>query len=97
MGEKIHIVEFYGATCPFCKMMEPKLERLEAEGDVAIERLEVWSNEENKGKMEALKHHYDKECGGNMVVPSFYDERTDRLICNPGSYEKLKEWVFQGK
>ena len=91
---KKHIIEFYGATCPFCIRMAPHVDRLETEEAVVVDRLEVWNNAENKSKMEALTELYEKECNGNMVVPSFYDAETNRLICNPGSYEALKKWVF---
>ncbi len=71
----------------------PVVEQLEQADGVTIERLEVWHNEANKARMEALRSLYERECGGNMVVPSFYDEDSNRLLCNPGSYKVLKEWV----
>ena len=83
---------FYGDTCPFCRLIMPALARFERETGVVIERLEVWSNPVNAEKMEALRHLYDEHCGGNMVIPSFYDANTGRLLCNPGSYEELKAW-----
>ncbi len=92
--QKKQIVEFFGGTCPFCRAIAPAVDRLEKEDGVAVERLEVWNSEENKGRMDALEHLYTKECGGNMIVPSFYDPASDRLICNPGSYERLREWVI---
>ena len=94
--ETKHIVEFYGETCPYCRSFAPAVDRLEREDGVAVERLEVWNNEEHKARMDALRPLYEKECGGNMVVPSFYDPGADRLLCNPGSYERLREWVMAG-
>lgn len=88
-----HIIMFCGATCPYCHAIVPALDRLEKEDGVVIERLEVWNHPENRKRMDALKHLYEKECGGNMIVPSFYDPATERLLCNPGSYEKLKAWI----
>jgi thiol-disulfide isomerase/thioredoxin len=88
-----HIIEFYGDTCPFCHGIAPIVDKLEKEGIAVFDRLEVWNNTENKARMESLKHHYDANCNGNMIVPSFYDASTDRLICNPGTYERLKEWI----
>ena len=93
---------FYGNGCPFCVAIEPIVEKLEKEGGVRFERLEVWRggrtereyNKENQTRMEALKRHYDENCGGNMIVPSFYDAEKNLLICNPGSYENLKNWIF---
>ena len=75
--------------------IETVVERLEQEDGVEIEALEVWHNEENKRVMNSLSRLYDKECNGNFVVPSFYDKETDRLICNPGTYENLKTWIFE--
>jgi thiol-disulfide isomerase/thioredoxin len=90
-GKKM--IVFYGQTCPHCRAIMPILDRLENEDGVLLERLEVWNNPENQERMEALTHLYEKESGGNMIVPSFYDPVTDRLLCNPGSYEKLKQWM----
>jgi len=89
------IIEFYGAECPYCVEIESALERLEQEDNVEITGLEVWHNEENKRRMARLRRLYDQECRGNFIVPSFYDEETDRLICNPGTYENLKAWLFE--
>ena len=96
------IIYFYGNGCPFCATIESAVGKLEEEDDVQFERLEVWRggrtereyNKENQNRMETLKHHYEQNCGGNMIVPSFYDTEGDRLICNPGSYENLKSWIF---
>ena len=95
MDEK-NVVMFYGETCPYCQAIIPVVERLEREDGIAVERLEVWHNPENEKRMEALRYLYDEVCEGNMVVPSFHDPRTNRLLCNPGSYERLKEWLEQG-
>lgn len=97
-----NITFFYGNGCPFCAAIMPAVERLEKEDNVRFERLEVWRggrmdreyNKENQDKMESLKRHYETNCGGNMIVPSFYDAEKDRLICNPGTYENLKSWIF---
>ena len=88
------IIEFYGAECPYCMALEEAVEKLEDEDGIEVEGLEVWHSEENKKRMASLKHLYDQNCNGNFVVPSFYDEEKDRLICNPGDYEDLKNWVF---
>ena len=102
--EKKKITCFYGNGCPFCEAITPAVEKL-ASGGIEFERLEVWKgnkqekiyNEANQARMDALKRHYDADCSGYMIVPSFYDAEQDRLICNPGSYENLKEWVFVGR
>ena len=88
------IIEFYGQECPYCMAIDPAVEKLETEDGVEFESLEVWHNEENKKRMASLRKLYDQNCNGNFVVPSFYDEESNRLICNPGSYDTLKAWVF---
>lgn len=87
------ITVFYGETCPYCRAIMPVLARLEGEGVAHFELVEVWNNTENNARMEALSHLYEEECGGNMVVPSLYDARGGRLVCNPGSYENIKMWL----
>jgi thiol-disulfide isomerase/thioredoxin len=89
------IIEFYGETCSDCIAFAPEVARLEKEGEVEFEKIEVWNNEKNAKRMEDLKQLYGQECDGNMVVPSFYDKEKERLVCEPGSYEKLKSWVFE--
>ena len=86
---------FYGRECPYCLAIIPAVKRLIAEDGIEITKREVWHDEENHQRMESIKELYDKHCEGNFVVPSFYDAKSERLICNPGSYENLKEWVFE--
>ena len=68
--------------------------RLEAEDGVEIIKREVWHNEENHQRMQSIGKLYEEYCGGNFVVPSFYDVEGERLSCNPGSYEHLTAWVL---
>lgn len=94
-GQPKKIIEFFGATCPYSAAIAPVVAQLAAEGGVVFEQLEVWRNDENMKKMEALRPLYDAHCGGNMIVPSFYDAEKKRLLCNPASYDDLKQWIFQ--
>ena len=89
------MIEFYGGECSDCTLIAPSVNRLEKEDGVEMEKLEVWSNEENKKRMESLRELYDMECEGNFSVPSFYDPETHRLMCEPLSYEALRAWVFE--
>ena len=89
------IIEFYGQGCPDYVAIVPEIEKLEKEEDVEIEKLEVWHNEENHNRMENLKRLYDQECDGKFEVPSYYEEETERMICNPRSYENIKKWLYQ--
>ena len=86
---------FYGRECPDCLAIIPAVKRLIAEDGVEITKREVWPDAENHQRMENIKELYEKNCEGNFVVPSFYDKESDRLICNPDSYENLKQWIFQ--
>jgi glutaredoxin-related protein len=92
---KKRIIEFYGETCPDCFAFSPEVEKLEQEGKVEFERLEVWNNQENSQRMMSLRDLYIKECNGNMAVPSFYDPNSNRLICEPRSGEEFKAWIFE--
>jgi len=85
---------FFGRECRYCVTIIPAVKRLEAEDGVEIIKREVWHNAENNHRMRHLQELYDEYCGGNFIVPSFYDAESNRLIGNPGSYESLKEWVF---
>ena len=91
---KKKIIEFYGGGCPDCTLISPAVDRLEKEEAIEVEKLEVWSNEQNKKKMEGLKELYLTECKDNFAVPSFYDPESHRLLCQPLSYAILKAWVF---
>jgi thiol-disulfide isomerase/thioredoxin len=82
------LLSFYGRECPHCQTMEPLVDRLEKELEVAVERLEVWHDDDNKDTLEA----YDKGvCGG---VPYFYNTETKGSICGEASYEELKAWAL---
>lgn len=82
-----HLLEFYGMECPHCERMHALVKRLEKETGLAVEKFEIWHNEENARKME----EYDKNfCGG---VPFFYNTKTNKWICGEISYENLKEWA----
>ncbi len=81
------LLEFYGTECPHCKVMHARVEQLEKELGVKVERFEVWHNEENAKKM----GEYDKGvCGG---VPFFFNTDNQKAICGEAPYEILKEWA----
>jgi thiol-disulfide isomerase/thioredoxin len=88
MAEDSHLIEFYGTECSHCRTMEPLIERLQDERGIAIQRLEVWHNEENA----KLMREYDKGfCGG---VPFFYNKKTGKWICGSVNYDKLRDWAL---
>lgn len=81
------IYEFYGDTCPHCKVMAPIVEKLSAETGVKVEVLEVWNSEENLKKMEGFSK------GRCMGVPFFYNDANDDFICGATSEDKLREFM----
>jgi thiol-disulfide isomerase/thioredoxin len=81
------LYEFYGDECPHCKNMDSKVEQLEEDEDVKVEKLEVWNNQENAEKMEELD---DGKCGG---VPFFYNTESEEWICGETDIETLKKWA----
>jgi len=66
--------------------MDSKVEQLEEDEDVKVEKLEVWNNQENAEKMEELD---DGKCGG---VPFFYNTESEEWICGETDIETLKKW-----
>ena len=82
------LLEFYGKECPHCASMEPLVARLQDEEGVAIQKHEVWHNEQNATLM---RQHDQGHCGG---VPFFYNPQTGKWLCGVVSYEKLKEWAL---
>ena len=86
---------FYGRECPDCLAVIPIVKQLIAKDGVEFVKREVWHDAENHQRMEDIKDLYEKYCGGNFVVPSFYDPERKRLICEPVSYEELKYWIFE--
>ena len=86
---------FYGRECPSCLAVIPIVKRLIVEEGVEIVKREAWHDAENHQRMEDMRDLYKEHCGGNFVVPSFYDAERKRLICDPVSYEELKDWVFE--
>lgn len=82
------LVEFYGDGCTHCEEMKPKVEKLENEEDIEVEKLEVWNDEDNKEKY--FEVDGDDKCGG---VPFFYNTESEEWICGGTSYETLKAWA----
>lgn len=63
------------------------VDELQEKEGVAVDRLEVWHNEENMKKLEEI----DKDlCGG---VPFFYNTQSGKWICGEADYEQLKGWA----
>lgn len=81
------LLEFYGTECPHCERMKPKIERLEKEKGVLVEKYEVWHDEANARKLA----EYDKGlCGG---VPFFFNTETGAYMCGEADYEEVLAWA----
>ncbi|MEK7091578.1 MAG: hypothetical protein AAB900_01185 [Patescibacteria group bacterium] len=81
------LLEFYGEACHYCLEMEPRVEKLEKEPGVKVEKYETWHNEENARKLDEIDRDL---CGG---VPFFYNTETKKFICGGADYEELKAWA----
>ena len=81
------LLEFYGDTCPHCVEMKPMVVKVAKTLGVEIESLEVWNNEENAKKLEAID---DGLCGG---VPFFFNEDAKTFICGSTDEETLSMWA----
>ena len=81
------LYDFYGETCPHCIEMMPMVEKLEKELGVKVERLEVWNNEANAEKLEAIDRGL---CGG---VPFFYNDENQDFICGSCDEDRLRAWM----
>ncbi len=92
MTEK-RLIWFHGRECPHCKKLAPVVEQFEAETGLKVVRLEVWHNEENAGLMRSLAEVIAPACGGDLGVPSFYNEATGKAICGRIDMDKLVAWA----
>jgi len=81
------LYEYYGETCPHCVRMKPIVEEVEKELGVSIEKIEVWNNEENAKKLEAVDRGL---CGG---VPFFYNDESKEFICGDSDKETVVKWA----
>ena len=62
----VKIIMFHGAECPHCRAMMPRVEKLEKEEGIKVEKFEVWHNPENADKMRKLKNIIVKASGGQI-------------------------------
>jgi thiol-disulfide isomerase/thioredoxin len=88
------MIWFWGRECPHCKQLAPIVERFESETGIKLEHLEVWHDQKNQELMRSHADAITAACGGQLGVPSFYNEKTGRAICGMKiNYEKIKEWA----
>jgi len=90
---KKRLIMFTGTECDHCHENEPIVEKVEKELNIKIERLEIWHNAQNAAFLEKIDKNPDGSpfCGG---IPFFFNENTDKKLCGPQKYEKLKAWAL---
>ena len=87
------ILFFYGRGCPDCARCAPWVDRLEAEEDMAFERLEVWNNQANEARKQEYADLFTKAYGRATIVPAFVDTNRRRVLCDPKTLDALKDWL----
>ena len=95
MSESNRLIWFSGRECVHCKRLRPVVEQFEAETGLKITEMEVWHNESNAKLMREYGDAIRKACGGELGVPSFYNEKTGKSVCGNVALDKLKKWVTE--
>jgi thiol-disulfide isomerase/thioredoxin len=88
------LIWFSGRECVHCKRIRPTVEQFQAETGNKITELEVWHSEENAKVMRGHGEAITKACGGELGVPSFYNEKTGKALCGNVTMDRLKEWAL---
>lgn len=87
------ILFFYGDGCPDCARVAPWVDRLEAEGDMACECLEVWNNPANEARKQEYSDLFTARYGRATIVPAFVDTKRRQVLCDPKTFDELKNWL----
>jgi len=93
MSKSGRLIWFSGRECVHCGRLRPVVEQFEAETGNKITELEVWHSEENANQMRKYGDAIAKACGGDLGVPSFYNERNGKVVCGMVTIDKLKAWA----
>lgn len=93
MSKTSHIIEFYGETCPHCITMKPIVASIEKDLGIAIEKLEVWNNEDNQKIMAKYDDIISAACGGFAAVPSFVNTKTGQALCGAHDTTEIKKLI----
>ena len=88
------IIMFHGRECPHCKVMMPRVDKLETETGLSVERLEIWHNEKNADLMRFHKDVLAAKCGGQLRTPTFFKPDSSDVLCGEVSYDTLKTWAL---
>lgn len=86
------MIWFSGRECPHCKQLRPIVESLKEDG-VEIVELEVWHDEGNANLLREYGDAIADACGGDLGVPSFYNERTGKALCGKVDRDALVKWA----
>lgn len=76
-----------------CKRTRPIVEQFKVETGIEITELEVWHNDKNAQLLRKYGSVISKACGGELGVPSFYNERNGKAICGIITIDQLKAWA----
>jgi thiol-disulfide isomerase/thioredoxin len=90
-GERL--IWFLGKECPHCAKLRPMVEAFKESEGMEIVELEVWHSEDNANLLRNYGEAIAEACGGDLGVPSFYNERTGKAICGNITPEKLRKWA----
>ncbi|MFP4170412.1 MAG: glutaredoxin family protein [Methanomassiliicoccales archaeon] len=92
-GERL--LFFSGRECPHCAKLRPVVEAVSEEEEVEIEEKEVWHSEQNASLMREYGEAIAEACGGDLGVPSLYNERTGKALCGKIDPESIREWIHE--
>jgi len=87
------LIWFTGRECEHCKELRPIVAEFMDEYGVEIEELEVWHDERNANLLRKYGEDIAEACGGDLAVPSFYNEATGSALCGKVTKELLKLWA----
>lgn len=90
------LLYFYGEGCPDCRRVSPWVDRIEADGQVACECFEVWNSPENEARKKEYSAWFTSAYGRDTIVPALVDAAGERVLCDPRTFDELREWVAAG-
>jgi thiol-disulfide isomerase/thioredoxin len=88
-------IMFWARECPHCKKMMPYVDKLEKETGIKLRKLEIWHNEKNADLMRSYRSIIAPKCGGQLRTPTFFNTKTNDVICGEVDYKTLKEWALK--
>jgi len=92
----MEIILYYGNECPYCHKIMPLIDDLIKE-DKNIIKKEVWNNKDNDNEFASLKEIVIPACGGEFLVPCFYDKKNNEALCGALKIKEVKKWILEDK